>query len=63
MNDKANAIMHLRQHQKYPASKAELVAECDNLSDFSAEDKQWFKDHLPERTYQNADQVIQSLGL
>jgi len=44
MQDKENAIDHLKSHQKYPATKAQLVAECNNLSDFSEEDKKEFKE-------------------
>lgn len=62
MQDAANAKKHLQEHQKYPATKAELVAECDNLSDFSAEDKAEFTRMLPEGTYQSADEVTKALG-
>lgn len=61
-NTKA-AIDHLRQHQAYPATKAELVKECNELSDFSKEDKEWFMKSLPEGTYKSADDVIGALGL
>ena len=54
---------HLKNHQKYPATKAELVAECDNLSDFSEEDKKEFSSKLPGGTYNSADDVIKALGL
>lgn len=62
MQDKKNAMDHLMTHQKYPASKAELVAECGNLSDFSAEDKKWFEGNLPEKTYNSAEDVMMALG-
>ena len=53
---------HLRDHQQYPASRAELLASCKGLSDFSAGEKRWFADHLPEGTYQSADEVLKALG-
>lgn len=62
MQNKASAIDHLRNHQKYPATKAELVAECDNLSHFSEADKKEFSGSLPEGTYNSADDVIKALG-
>lgn len=62
MKDIKNAIMHLKQHQKYPATKQELVAECNKLSDFSEEDKMWFEERLPEGTYNSAEDVIKALG-
>ncbi len=63
MNDVKNAIHHLREHQEYPATKEELIAECDNLSDFSEADKKWFADNLPDKTYNSADEVIKALKL
>jgi len=63
MQEKKNAIEHLKNHQKYPATKEDLVKECDDLSDFSDEDKKWFEEHLMEKTYKSADEVMQVLGL
>lgn len=61
-NTKA-AVDHLRNHQTYPATKAGLVKECNELSDFSKEDKEWFMKNLPEGTYKSADDVMGALGL
>lgn len=63
MQNTSGAKDHLKNHQKYPATKAELVTECDNLSDFSEEDKKEFVSKLPGGTYNSADEVIQALGL
>ena len=63
MQNVQGAKDHLKSHQKYPATKAELVAECDNLSDFSGEDKKEFTSKLPEGTYNSADDVVKALGL
>lgn len=63
MQDQANAVMHLRQHMSYPANKAQLVTACNNMSDFSEEDKKSFEERLPEGNYNSADEVIQALGL
>ncbi|MBI2337760.1 hypothetical protein HYU95_01115 [Candidatus Daviesbacteria bacterium] len=63
MQDTKGAIDHLRQHQTYPATKDELVKECNELSDFSKEDKEWFEKNLPEGNYKSADDVIAALGL
>ena len=63
MQDVANAVSHLREHQDYPATKEELVEECDKLSDFSDDDKKWFMMHLPDGTYGSANDVIKALGL
>ena len=63
MQNKDGAIDHLKNHQKYPATKDELLAECDNLSDFSEEDKKWFMENLPEGNYNSAEEAIKALGL
>ena len=63
MKDMKNAMMHFKDHQKYPATKAELVESCNKLSDFSAEDKQWFEQNLPEGTYNSAEEVMKAIGM
>lgn len=62
MQDLENAKKHLVEHQEYPATKEELVAECDNLSDFSEADKKEFSKKLPAGTYKSADEVVAALG-
>lgn len=62
MKDMKNAIGHLKAHQTYPATKAELVKTCNELSDFSADDKKWFEENLPEGDYDSAQEVIIALG-
>ena len=63
MDDRENAVKHLREHQNYPATRDELVAECNNLSDFSEKDKRCFSENLPEGIYNSADEVISALDL
>jgi len=63
MKDVKNAVKHLREHQKYPATKANLVATCNELSDFSADDKKWFESHIPEGKYNSAEDIMQALGM
>ncbi|MBI2098593.1 MAG: hypothetical protein HYT49_02955 [Candidatus Wildermuthbacteria bacterium] len=62
MQNVQGAKEHLQTHQSYPATKAELVAACGNLSDFSEEDKREFESSLPEGTYNSADEVAKALG-
>lgn len=63
MHNTQGTIDHLRTHQKYPATKAELVEACNKLSDFSDQDKKDFTDKLPDRTYNSADEVIKALEI
>lgn len=62
MQNVDGAKKHLSEHQSYPATCADLVKECDNLSDFSEEDKMWFKQNLPHGQYQSADDVTKAVG-
>jgi hypothetical protein len=59
--DRKKVVDHLREHQQYPATKAQLVAACSDLADFTAAEKKWFADALPEGTYKSADEVVKVL--
>ena len=62
MQNVKGAIDHLRNHQTYPATKADLAAACNSLMDFSEEDKREFQENLPEGTYNSAEDVMEALG-
>jgi hypothetical protein len=57
----AEELGHLKNHVKYPANRAQVVAACNNMSDVPAADKDWVSKNLPEGTYQSADQVVAAL--
>lgn len=57
-----NAIDHLKTHQKYPATKEDLVKSCNDLQDFPEDDKKWFIETLPEGTYNSAKDVLTALA-
>lgn len=63
MKNKKGAIDHLKNHQTYPATRDKLVAACNELSDFSPEDKMEFEQKIPEGTYNSAEDAIKALGL
>ena len=44
---------------KFPAAKADVVAHVKGLK---ADDKKWFEQTLPDRTYGSADEVFSALG-
>lgn len=55
---------HVGQHvDKWPASKDDLVTACNNLSEFNSEEKQWFSDTLPQKSYNSPDEVKSALQL
>ncbi|HEX7505125.1 MAG TPA: hypothetical protein VF550_00030 [Polyangia bacterium] len=59
--DRKKATEHLNKHQTYPATRAELLASCKNLMEFSDAEKKWFATHLPEGTYGSADEVLKAV--
>ena len=44
---------------KYPAAKASIVAHVKGIK---ADDKKWFTETLPDKTYGSADDVFSALG-
>jgi hypothetical protein len=61
--DVAAAKKHLAEHVKYPATRAEILAACAQTPEFSAGEKQWFSDNLPDGSYASADDVAAALKL
>ena len=60
--EKAKEHMKLRaeiKKVKYPASKAVVVSKVKGLK---ADDKKWFSETLPDKTYTSADEVYSALG-
>ena len=63
MMNMKSAIDHLKTHHaKWPATYEEIVAECNQLSDFSEEDKKEFMEKLPKKTYNSAEEVMAAMG-
>jgi len=44
---------------KYPAAKADVVSHVKGIK---ADDKKWFEETLPDKTYSSADDVYSALG-
>jgi hypothetical protein len=44
---------------KYPAAKATIVSHVKGIK---ADDKKWFEQTLPDKTYTSADEVYSALG-
>ncbi len=55
------AVEHAKHHIKYPASREEVVAACNNFADVPKEDATWFSKNLPKGTYRNPEQVFKAL--
>ena len=55
-------IEHIKTHAGgYPVTKEQLVAACENMSEFTAEQKEWFASALPTGSYNTAGDVIKAI--
>jgi hypothetical protein len=60
--DRARVAAHLENHVKYPASRADILAACADTDEFTAGEKAWFEQRLPEGDYASASDVIAAIG-
>jgi hypothetical protein len=61
--DVAAAKKHFADHVKYPATRDEVLAACAQTPEFSAGEKRWLSDNLPDKSYASADEVAAALKL
>jgi hypothetical protein len=57
--------MKMRNHvkaMKYPATKEELVTAFKGFKDVKADDRKWFEETLPSKTFSSAEDVMKALG-
>jgi hypothetical protein len=57
----AEELGHLKNHVKYPASRAQVVAACNNMSDMHATNASWLENNLPEGNYNSPHEVLGAL--
>lgn len=56
-------MTHINDHITYPATKEEIIAACQDMSDASDEEKKMVADKLPAGTYNDAGEVKMALGM
>jgi hypothetical protein len=61
--DSSKAVAHLKEHVKYPANRATVLAACADTPEFTAAEKKWLADNLPEKNFTSADEVVAALHL
>gem|GEM_PF-796426 len=61
MSQLSEELTHLKHHVSYPASRAQVVAACNNMMDVPSSDRDWFTKNLPEGTYKSANDVVSAL--
>ncbi len=54
---------HIGTDVEYPASCDQIVNACNNMSEFSSEEKDWFAKALPHGTYSSPAEVNKAVGL
>ena len=52
---------HLSEHIKYPATREQIIAACAQTDEFTAGEKKWIGDTLPEGTYNSSDDVMNAM--
>lgn len=53
---------HIGMHvDKYPADCNDLVMACNQLSEFTSEEKDWFAKAIPHGTYNSPDEVRKAM--
>ena len=60
---KEKYVSHIGSDVDYPASCEQIVNACNNMSEFSADEKMWFSKALPHGTYQSSADVNKAVGL
>ncbi len=60
--DPQKLASHLKAHVGYPATRAQVLAACKQMSEFTAGEKAWFAARLPEGNYQNAGEVLKAIA-
>jgi hypothetical protein len=61
MSNLAEELGHIKNHIDYPATKQEVIAACNNMSDVPSDDKEWVSKSLPEQTYRAPEDVVAAL--
>ncbi len=55
------ALNHIKNDINYPASKQDIMQACSGFSEVSQAERNWFDNTLPDRTYNNANEVVQAI--
>ncbi len=55
------SLDHLKNHVEYPADADAVTQACSNMSEVATEDREWFVETLPARTYQGPDEVLSAV--
>ena len=54
---------HIGADVEYPTTCTDLVTACNNMSEFSGEEKEWFSKALPHGSYKTPEEVKKAVGI
>ncbi len=57
----ANALNHIKNDINYPASKQDIMKACSGFSEVSQNERDWFDNTLPDRTFNNPNEVLMAI--
>ena len=60
--DSSKLASHLKAHVTYPATRAQVLAACKQMMEFTAGEKAWFAARLPEGNYKTSAEVLKAIG-
>ncbi len=61
---KAKMSQHIEDDiETWPASCSDVTMACNNMSEFSADEKDWFAKNLPHGVYKNPNDVKKAVHL
>ncbi len=63
LRTKLNEHVGMHVEGGYPADCNSLVMACNNLSEFTSEEKEWFSKTLPHGTFNSPDDVKKALHI
>jgi len=61
MSNLQEELGHIKNHVTYPASKQQVVAACNNMSDVPSADKAFVSSSLPDQTFNKPEDVVNAL--
>ncbi len=60
---KEKYMAHIGSDVMYPASCEQIVNACNNMSEFTADEKAWFAKALPHGSFKSAADVNRAVGI
>jgi hypothetical protein len=63
LKTKLNEHVGMHVEGGYPATCSALVESCNNMNEFTTEEKDWFAKALPHGTFNSPDEVKKAISI